>query len=315
MKNSIFGGLSCLFLCIFLSACRFPTGSPAPSAPMVERKVTVGGVERSYLLYIPEKARGSNPVPAVLVFHGGLGRPENMPAVTGFNAKADEAGFVVAYPRGISRTGALEFDTWNGGLCCGWARQSNVDDVGFVRTLLDDLHTIVAVDDRRVFATGFSNGAILTYRLACELADRIAAIGPVAGTQNTAECHPSGAVAIIHFHGTGDKMVPYGGGIGQGVSGYPFAAVADTIAFWVQADGCPAASVRTDSGSFIHDVYAPCRDGAAVELYTIPGGPHGWPGGTRASATGDEPSQALNATDILWEFFAAHPKPASLTFS
>ena len=168
---------------VLLAGCRFPASpkSPPDTTPLVERTVNVAGMERSYLLYVPEKSRNAPVVPVVLVFHGGLGRPENMPDVTRFNTLADTEGFVVAYPRGTSRVEGVELDTWNGGLCCGWAQANNVNDVGFIRALLDDLASVVAVDARRIFATGLSNGAIFSYRLACEMADRIAAIGPVSG--------------------------------------------------------------------------------------------------------------------------------------
>lgn len=297
----------------FLSGCRIfhLLKATVPPSPLVERTFSVGGMERSYLLYVPEEIRGAAAVPVVLVFHGGLGRPENMPEVTGFNTLAEKEGFVVAYPRGTSRMENVELDTWNGGLCCGWAQESNVDDVGFIHALLDDLSTEVAADPRRIFAAGLSNGAIFSYRLACEMADRIAAIGPVSGTQNIAECNPSRPVSVIHFHGTADSMVPYGGGFGKGLSGVSFASVSGTVDFWIQADRCPATASREQTGSVIHEAYSPCADGAAVELYTIEAGNHGWPVSVRYAPDGDEPSQAIDATAVMWEFFKAHPKPES----
>jgi polyhydroxybutyrate depolymerase len=276
---------------------------------MVGRTVSVGGIKRSYLLYVPEKVRGAPSVPVVLVFHGGLGRPENMPDVTGFNALADTEGFAVVYPRGTSRIEGVELDTWNGGLCCGWAQANNVDDVGFIRALLDDLSGAVNVDPRRIFAAGLSNGAIFSYRLACEMADRIAAIGPVSGTQNVAECHPSQPVSVIHFHGTADRNVPLEGGYGEGVSGFSFAPVADSINFWAQADRCTAKAERELTGPVLHEVHAPCAAGTAVELYIIDGGPHGWPGGVAYAPGAEEPSKAIDATAVMWEFFKAHPMP------
>ncbi|MGB7538088.1 MAG: PHB depolymerase family esterase [Anaerolineales bacterium] len=276
---------------------------------MVERMVVVGGVERSYLLYVPEIIRDAPAVPVVLVFHGGLGRPENMPDVTRFNTLADAEGFAVAYPRGTSRVEGVELDTWNGGLCCGWAQVNNVDDVGFIRTLLDDLSGVVAVDPRRIFAAGLSNGAIFSYRLACEMADRIAAIGPVSGTQNVSECHPSQPVSVIHFHGTADRMVPLEGGYGEGASGFSFAPVKDSIGFWIEADRCSAMADREQTGSVTHEAHSDCADGAAVESYIIEGGTHGWPGGSRYAPGAEDPSNAIDATAVMWEFFKAHPKP------
>jgi polyhydroxybutyrate depolymerase len=296
---------------VLLAGCQFPfsTKSPLVATTLVERTVEVGGMKRSYLLYVPEKIKDAPAVPVVLVFHGGLGRPENMPATTGFTALADAEGFAVAYPRGTSRVEGVELDTWNGGLCCGWAQANNVDDVGFIRTLLDDLSGVVAVNPHRIFATGLSNGAIFSYRLACEMADRIAAIGPVSGTQNVAECHPSQPVSVIHFHGTADRMVPLEGGYGHGVSGFSFAPVADSENFWAQADRCPENAEREQTGSILHEVHAPCAAGTAVELYIIADGPHGWPGGMAYAPGADDPSKAIDATAVMWEFFKAHPKP------
>jgi polyhydroxybutyrate depolymerase len=294
-----------------LAGCQMPAAASTSgnASTMTERKIKAGGLERSYLLYVPEIIRDAPAVPVVLVFHGGLGRPENMSDVTGFNNLAETEGFVVVYPRGTSRVEGVELDTWNGGLCCGWAQKNNVDDVGFIRALLDDLSTQVDTDPRRIFATGLSNGAIFSYRLACELADRIAAIGPVSGTQNVAACNPSRPVSVIHFHGTADRMVPFEGGFGDGVSGFSFAPVDDTIGFWVQADGCNVMVEQEHTGPVLHEAHAPCAEGTAVELYVIDGGVHGWPGGKRYAPDAEDPSYAIDATAVMWEFFKAHPKP------
>ncbi|OGO09308.1 MAG: hypothetical protein A3K46_05745 [Chloroflexi bacterium RBG_13_60_9] len=275
----------------------------------MEHTVDVAGIKRSYLLYVPEKIKINTPVPVVLVFHGGGGRPDNMPRITGFTDRAEAEGFVVVYPRGTSRLDFIPMYTWNGGLCCGFSQQEAVDDVGFIRALLDDLESVVSVDPRRIYATGLSNGAILSYRLACELADRIAAVGPVAGTQNIAECHPSRPVSVIHFHGTADPNEPYEGGRGSGPSGVSFAPVKDTIGFWVQADGCPETAVREETGPVLREIYGPCRGGSAVELNTIAGGGHSWPGGERWAPYAEEPTRAVDATALMWAFFQAHPKP------
>jgi polyhydroxybutyrate depolymerase len=316
MKRTMKIQLRQLALCsigtvLLLAGCQFPASmkSPPDSATLVERTFDFEGVSRSYLLHLPEKIRNAPAVPVVLVFHGGLGRPENMPDTTGFNTLADTEGFAVAYPRGTSRIEGVELDTWNGGLCCGWAQSQNVDDIGFIRALLDDLSTQIDTDPRRIYAAGLSNGAIFSYRLACELADRIAAIGPVSGTQNIAACNPSRPVSVIHFHGTADRMVPPEGGYGEGVSGFSFDPVRNSVDFWVAADRCTVKTDREQIGPVLHEVHSPCADGTAVELYFIEGGPHGWPGGVAYAPGADDPSNAIDATAVMWEFFKAHPKP------
>jgi polyhydroxybutyrate depolymerase len=136
------------------------------------RSLEVDRRTRTYLVHVPKSYDGSKAHPVVLVFHGGGSNALQMVRFCGLNDKADQAGFLVVYPSG---TGRLEkVLTWNGGNCCGYAMQNKVDDVAFVRALLDDLAKVVKVDAKRVYATGMSNGAILAYRLTSELSDRIA---------------------------------------------------------------------------------------------------------------------------------------------
>jgi polyhydroxybutyrate depolymerase len=243
------------------------------------------------------------------VFHDNGSQPEIIAAVTGFNGKADAEGFVVVYPRGTTNRQAPNRFSWNGGLCCGSAQKDNVDDVGFLRALLDDLAGVVPVDPRRIFATGMSNGALMSYRLGCEMADRIAAIGPVAGTQNLADCRPDQPLSVVHFHGTADPIDPYDGGIGKWSKTLSFASVKDTITFWVTADQCPETVIQEVSGSIVHESHTPCSNGTAVELYTIQDGTHTWPGGTQVGTRTVKTTQDIIATDILWDFFVRHPKP------
>ena len=223
--------------------------------------------------------------------------------ITGFNAQADAAGFVAVYPNGSGRKLA-----WNGGDCCGEAAANQVDDVGFVRTLIEDLSTLINIDRKRVYATGFSNGAIMAYRLACELSDQIAAIAPVGATQGMPNCQPGRPVSIQHFHGTEDRLNPYESGYGPG-GGVDFASVEDTIQFWVMQNRCPPQAQVSESGSIIHELYAPCDQGAGVELYTIVDGEHAWPGGESVSSEVGAPSTEISATQLMWEFFNAHPLP------
>jgi polyhydroxybutyrate depolymerase len=230
--------------------------------------------------------------------------------MTGFNPLADEHYFLAVYPDG---TGRLEDKvlTWNGGACCGYAQANNIDDVAFVRVLLQDLRQFTSMDEARLYATGISNGGIMSYRLACEAADLFAAVAPVSGTLNYAACSPSEPVPVLHIHGTADEHLPYDGGKGdESLTTTDFASVADTIAFWVQADGCAPIASESRAGSVIHSIYTDCAPGTGVELYTIVGGLHAWPGSDGPGwPGGDEPSPDLEASEVIWEFFRAHPKP------
>ena len=259
--------------------------------------LVAGGIDRSYIVHIPSNYDASRPIPVVLIFHGFNLKAEDMIRITGFNTQADSVGFVAVYPQGSGKQPA-----WNGGRCCGEAQKQNVDDVGFIRLLLADLGKVINVDTKRVYATGFSNGAIMSYRLGCDLADQIAAIAPVSAAQETEVCQPSRPLSVIHFHGTADKLNPYDGGS-------RFTSVKDSIQFWVNQDDCPTQPVSERSGSIVHDTYAPCEQSTAVELYTIEGGEHAWPGGEAVSAEIGKPTMEISATQVMWEFFMVHPMP------
>jgi len=310
----------CLLVCCLLSvllltgcgrlAARRATPTPAILSPGdVTRTLTHDGRERSYLVHVPPTYDPTQPTAVVLVFHGGGGNAENARAMTGFDAVADAEGVIVVYPNGTGRR-PDRLLTWNGGRCCAYAMEQNVDDVGFVKALLADLGTVANVDTQRIYATGMSNGAIMAYRLACELSDVIAAIGPVAATQNIDACTPSRPVPVLHIHGDADGHAPYAGGIGaESLVGVPFESVETTIDFWVQHNGCALAPQVTQSGNIRHTVYSGCKQDATVELYTVIGGGHAWPGGQPGWRGGDVPTTELNASRVMWEFFAAHPKP------
>jgi polyhydroxybutyrate depolymerase len=210
-----------LTLLLWLSpACRFSSQASAtptpPGLPIGEslRNLAWAGRERSYILYVPASVNWNQPVPVVFVFHGGTGNAGNAMLMTGFNQVADQHGFLLVYPNGTSRLSEEKLLTWNGGACCGYAQEKNVDDVGFVRTIVTALQAQVNLDSRRIYATGFSNGAILSQRLACEAADLFAAIAPVSGTLNFSPCQPSRPVSVIEFHGSADQNILYTGGYG-----------------------------------------------------------------------------------------------------
>lgn len=175
-----------------------------------ESSIQSGGLERTFRVHVPPESAMDAGFPLVLVFHGGGGSGEQIELrSSGFSELADEEGFVAVYPDG---TGVLK--TWNGGGCCGAAVREDVDDVGFVRDLLDHLEESLCIDSSKVFATGMSNGGILSHRLACEFSDQIAAIAPVAGTDMTDICTPSSPVSVLQIHGSEDGHVPYEGGEG-----------------------------------------------------------------------------------------------------
>lgn len=272
--------------------------------------ITHDGIERTYILHVPSSYDASKPIPLVLSFHGGGGNAENQRRVSGFNELADKNGFIVVYPNG---TGRLDSNvlTWNGGACCGYAAQNQIDDVGFVRALIAELQSQYNIDPKRIYAAGFSNGGIMSYRLACEAADIFAAIGPVSGTLNYAECDPSEPVSVIHIHGTDDTHLPYDGGVGDdSITNVDYESVEESINFWLDHDQCAKTPKSANQPEVRIEAYDECASNSAVHLYTVIGGKHAWPGSDGpAGPAGDEPTQAISASEVIWEFFVAHPKP------
>jgi polyhydroxybutyrate depolymerase len=273
------------------------------------RPLSVEGIEREYLLHVPAAVVEGKPAPVVLAFHGGGANAQQMISFSGLNELAEREGFLVVYPGGTGRVDRAR--TWNAGNCCGYAQRRQIDDVQFVRRLLDDLHQTTPIDERRIWATGMSNGAMMCYRLASELSDRIAAIAPVAGPMGTESCHPARPVPVCHFHGTEDQFAPFRGGRGaRSLTRTHFYSVEHSIRQWVRANGCSAEPrieelpvIVEDGTKIARTTYAGGRDGAEVVLYTIHGGGHTWPG-RQPSLTRLGPStRNLSANEAMWEFF------------
>jgi polyhydroxybutyrate depolymerase len=308
-----------------LAQCRALRNAPAAGGTMDrEHFLTHDGLERRYLVHLPPGYDPAKPVPVVLNFHGGGGNADTQRRQSRMNEVADRHGFIVVYPDG---TGGIagRLLTWNADTCCGSASRDKVDDVGFVSKLLDELPKQYAVDSRRVYATGMSNGAMLCYKLACELAPRIAAIGPVSGPMNVAGPEPKRPVPVIHFHGLADQNALFKGGVGpHSIAKIENRSIPDTIAWWVKVNHClpePAEEKKTDLYTLSR--YAPAKDqpGAPVELYALTDGGHAWPGGENVTPrwlTGKLVT-GVNASELMWEFFRsfalpepeASPPPAS----
>jgi polyhydroxybutyrate depolymerase len=277
------------------------------------RTLAVSDRKRTYLVHIPKSYDGKKPYPVVLVYHGGGSNAEQMVRFCGLNETADKASFIAVYPSG---TGRLEkVLTWNGGNCCAYAMQNKVDDVAFTSALLDDLAKVVNVDSKRVYATGMSNGAIMVYRLASELSDRIAAIAPVAGPMGTAKCAPKRPVPVIHFHGDDDQFAPFNGGKGEkSLTGTDFYSVDHSIRAWVKANGCNEEPTierlpdkAKDGTKVTKKTYGGGKDGAGVVLIVIEGGGHTWPGREPAVKWLGKTTKNVSANDRMWEFFEKHP--------
>ncbi len=268
-----------------------PTAAvPAPAttdalAPAVDavgtvthESIIVDGLERTYRLYVPS-VLPDRPVPLFIALHGGTGWGDQFAEVDRAEPLAEANGFIVVHPDGV-KIQAGPGGVWNGGVCCGVAARDGVDDVAFVRALIDELSSRAAIDESRIGAFGHSNGAILSYRLACELADRITAVGLYAGTLGIDECAPSAPVSLLHLHGDADRNIPIDGGRGtEGISRVDFPSPRAGFNRLAAAESCPAAAVTT-VGDLTTDVRTPSAGDSVLEFVTIAGANHMWAGGT-----------------------------------
>ena len=254
-------------------------------------KISVGGVERTFLTYRPA---GLPPrAPLVVMLHPALGSGSQAERDYHWDAEADRGHFLVAYPNGLNAS-------WGaGGGCCGASGLNHVDDIAFISAMVSAIESENPIDRNRVYATGISQGGVLAYALACRT--RIfAAIGPDSATE-IGTCHSPAPVSIIHIHGTADPVIPYSGhsAMAQIFDGPGIPALNAT---WRQIDHCAVPAITT-VGQVTTSVAA-CPSGRAVELVTIAGASHQWPGAV--PDLGPPPSTALNATQVIWGFFAEH---------
>jgi polyhydroxybutyrate depolymerase len=288
-----------------LLLCLFGLGASAEDSL---HTITVDQTERSFVLHVPRSVK--QPAALVIVLHGGGGSANSAIAQTGFDAEADRRGFIVAYPEGTARANG-RLHTWNAGACCGAAVERGMDDVGFIRAMVATIAAATPIDPKRIYVTGLSNGGMMAYRLACEASDLVAAIAPVSAVIVVAPCEPRFPVSVLHIHGTADRNVPIEGGVGEkSITRYPYPPVGRSIAFWAAYDDCGNDPiVRSPAPSVTLRSYPLCTLGIAVDYYVIEGGAHAWPGGKRLAKFLDEPSKAMDATPLIWQFFAAHPKP------
>jgi polyhydroxybutyrate depolymerase len=272
------------------------------------------GRERSYVVHIPPAYDGVHPSALVIVLHGGGGNAQNAIKMTGMNDKADEEGFIVAYPNGSGRL-KKRLLTWNAGICCGYALDRDIDDVGFIRALITKLEREFKIDARRIYATGMSNGGMMAYRLGCELSDKLAAIAPVAASFPTWNCRPAYPLSVVVFHGTDDRNILYEGGKPERqVDRHQRidVAIPAAISFWAQHNRCSTIPEKLEKAGFSRESYTGGRDSTEVVLYVIRGGGHAWPGGKKGILWGDKPTQTIHATDAMWDFFKRHSKRAGM---
>ncbi|MDP4664435.1 MAG: hypothetical protein NWQ55_12000 [Salibacteraceae bacterium] len=260
------------------------------------------GEKRSYLLHVPEGYSSDSAVALIIALHGGTGSAKNIEEQSGLADFSDEKGFILCSPNGLNRT-------WNAGNCCGKASENEVDDVGFISALIDEVSANYSINSKQIFFTGMSNGAMMSYRLACELSDKIAAIAPVAGTMVATECNPSQAVSVVHFHSYEDENVPYDGGIGNGISDHYNPPLDSVFNAWNGFNNCALSTYFSYNDNVDFWSWLNCTDSTELQLYITKDGGHSWPMGIAPRKNADQPSVAINANEVMWHFFMSHPKP------
>jgi polyhydroxybutyrate depolymerase len=275
--------------------------TPAPQAPgtSAPHSLTSQGIERTYQLHLPPDYNPRRAWPLILAFHG----RGNTGAGTEEFSKLSTLPAIVAYPNGVIGTGDGDRQAWQGAPYAA----PGVDDVAFTSDLLNTLEDRLCVDQRRVYATGKSNGAGFTGLLACRMADRIAAIAPVSGAfypETGQDCRPSRAVPVIDFHGTGDVTIPYAGDADRGLPAIP-----DWTAAWAQRDNCAKrVRDRVTEPDITVSRWVGCDKGAEVRHVAVSGGGHTWPGADSYSG-GGYTTQTIEAHQVLWEFLRHYRLP------
>lgn len=281
-----------------------------------------GGRERSAIVHVPPHAAEMRQIPVVLNFHGGGGYGANEQEYSLMDRLADRETFLAVYPNGTGRFGNRLL-TWNAGTCCAYAAVNNVDDVGFVRALIGKVAENIPIDRRRIYATGLSNGGMMSHRLAAEAADLIAAVAPVAGGMVLPTIKSSRPVPVMHIHSIDDPRALYTGGLGL-----PFPLtksqvlhpnIDQMILRWANHDGCAAEPTVVDrrtegdgrGQSATRYVYSQCRDGAEVDLWKLTGAGHVWPGGKQKFMERilGPSTEIIDANQEMWNFFQRFSLP------
>ncbi len=298
------------------TGCQTDPGTISARATHERVDLTAAGASRWYARYVPASYDGS-PLPLVVDLHGYQSGSSLHTTLTGLDAVADEAGFVLVTPQGTS-----DQPFWN-----AVPHADLPDDVAFVEAVIDDVSARVCIDPARVYVDGFSNGAFLASLVACRSADRVAAVATVAGLLLPEDCEPSRAVPILAIHGTADRYVSISGPPNPALAeltwneqsrrafdGLPFADVRDSASGWADLQGCEAEPTRAEVSTHIERTgYDGCDDGSVVQLYVVDGAGHTWPSSAFAEASASilgPATDEMDASQVIWSFFEDQRLPS-----
>jgi polyhydroxybutyrate depolymerase len=277
-----------------------------------------GDFTRNFEVHLPPRYDGKAKLPVVIMLHGSGGEGKEAGKDTGWSAKADRENFIAVFPDGLPTKPLMPASfifnprIWNDGSKRGTGGRENVDDVAFLDQMIDYLEAHYAVDPRRIYMTGFSNGASMTWYAGERMSDRLAAIAPVSGhlwTRGGTLKYPLPALFIV---GAADPLNPLSGGDvrlwGKTQHRPP---PGDSPQEWARMLNCAPQVVTAPSPGGVHEaIYDHCAQGSEVIFYTIDGMGHVWPGGINRLPERfvGKPTDKLNATDVIWQFFRAHPR-------
>lgn len=284
-------------------ALQLPTSALAADGPLVSHRIG----NRTYQLFVPPTGDGRRPL--VIALHGGGGNGAQVAASAGLIDKATKEGFILALPEGSSRFGKLQ--TWNAGGCCAYAVRKKVDDIGFIRSMIDELERTQSVDADRVYVVGMSNGGMMAERVAIELGDRIAGAAVFVGALFGNEPKPVAAVPMLIVNAEKDEQVPVAGGISTtGIvrrsQGMPYKPSRYAATFWATVNRCTSGPAKTETADYVRELWTGCASGADVDFYIMKGAEHGWPGRGLGRSGVTRNTGKIDGTALMWDFFAAH---------
>lgn len=318
--------ISLLTISAILLAALAPRPGAAAPAPVAapgnhDEAIQFGGLTREFVVHVPPRDGGKSKLPLVIMLHGAGGSGPQAAVETGWPAKADREGFIAVFPNGVPAAPHLPASfrlnpqLWNDGSGRGAIGRNNIDDVRFLDKTIDYVEAHYAIDPARIYLTGFSNGASMTWYAGERLSDRIAAIAPVSGHLWVTGGALKYPVPVLFIIGTADPLNPIGGGDVK----LPWFTtqhnppIDESLKEWERMLACgPQVETARDRNGVREVVYDHCERGGEVAYYTIEGLGHVWPGGKNRLPEKwvGKPSDKLNATDVIWAFFKAHPRTA-----
>lgn len=271
----------------------------SPQTGTIDMIIDVDGIKRAYILYVPETYVENKMMPLVFNYHGYGSNAKKFMSIVDFRLIADEEGFILVYPQG---TIFNDYTHWNIG---GWTIGSTADDVGFTEIMIDDISARYAIDLKRIYAVGHSNGGYFSYVLACQLSNKIAAIASMAGPmtyETFADCAPERPIPILHFHGDTDPSVRYEGD-------FYTHSVQEVLDFWIEHNQCETSAIKeiiapkpitSSQTSIEYYLYDSCAQGINVRHYKVLGGGHEWLGTPNQFG---EVNKDLDTNQAIWNFF------------